>query len=343
MQLIESDQGGSTFPGVTQRLELQRDEAREGTSYAVYTAASTLAGENGWSAIGKQFRPPLDLSWHKGIGFWLRGDGQGGAFKLQLCDTKGAMDYYITNNFTGWRYQQLSRPAQDPIDYSQVHSLTIYYNGLPGRKTVACGLDDVKALRSLDERQVVDPVVQVGEHRFTWSGTLREGQYLILWPGEPIRRSGPPLDRTRILRNASPEPRPAARRAHRAIQRRRSLDDADPRAGHAAAARKIRCAVAFTVSQSHDVARVWPRSTLPRKWDRLRSGRSEPVPILVRRGGLRSWGLRLETPRLARRGGPGCEAMPAPTKMAVVKADWQKNWWQKNIPRKRRRFPIFLP
>ncbi len=193
VQLIESDQGGSTFPGVTQRLELQRDGAREGQSYAVYTASSTLAGENGWSAISKQFRPPLDLSWHKGIGFWMRGDGQGGAFKLQLCDTKGAMDYYITNNFTGWRYHQLVRPEKDPIDYSQVHSLAIYYNGLPGRKTVACGLDDVKALRSLDERQVVDPVVQVGEHRFAWSGTLREGQYLIAWPGEPIRRYGPPL------------------------------------------------------------------------------------------------------------------------------------------------------
>ena len=84
-------------------------------------------------------------------------------------------------------------PAQDPIDYSQVRSLTFYYNGLPGRKTVACGIDDVKALRSLDERQVVDPVVEVGDQRFTWYGTLREGQYLILWPGEPIRRYGPPL------------------------------------------------------------------------------------------------------------------------------------------------------
>ena len=51
----------------------------------------------------------------------------------------------------------------------------------------------MKALRSLDERQVVAPVVQVGDHRFTWSGTLREGQYLMLWPGEPIRRHGPPL------------------------------------------------------------------------------------------------------------------------------------------------------
>ena len=190
---VESGEGGNTFPGVTQRLELQRDGARAGGSCAAYTVASTLPGANGWSTIGKPFHPPLDLSRHKGIGFWMRGDGQGGLLKLQLRDTKAAMDYYIPNDFTGWRYQQLARPARDAIDYSQVHSLTFYFNNLPGGKTVTCGLDDVKALPSLDERRIVDPVVHVGDHRFTWSGTLREGQYLILWPGEPIRRYGAPL------------------------------------------------------------------------------------------------------------------------------------------------------
>ena len=191
--VVEADQGGSTFPGVTQRLELRRDDAPEGGAYAVYTAASTLPGNNGWSAIGRAFRPPLDISWHKGIGFWLRGDGQGGQFKLQLRDTKGAMDYYVSNDFTGWRYQQLVRPEQDAIDYSQLHSLTIYYNGLPGRTTVACGIDGIKALRSLDEQQVIDPVVEVGGHRWAYDGALQAGQYLVVWPGEPIRRYGLPL------------------------------------------------------------------------------------------------------------------------------------------------------
>jgi hypothetical protein len=193
VQVVEPNQGGSVFAGVTQRLELRGDDAREGSQYAVYTAESALAGPGGWSAIGKQFRPPLDLSWHKGVGFWLRGDGRGGSFKLQLRDGKGATDYYITNNYVGWRYQQLGRPAQDPIDYRQVQSLTFYYNGLPGRTAVACGIDGVKALRSLDERTLIDPVVEIGGHRIAWNGTLGEGQYLIIWPGEPIRRYGLPL------------------------------------------------------------------------------------------------------------------------------------------------------
>ena len=154
----------------------------------MYTADSTLAAAGGWSAIGKQFDPPLDLSAHRAIGFWLRGDGRGGSFKLQLGDSRGATDYYITNDFEGWRYQQLARPAQDPIDYSHVTSLTLYYNSLPGKMTVACGIDDIKALPALDERAVVDPVVEVGDQRFAWEGTW--GRPIL----DPLARVSPSRD-----------------------------------------------------------------------------------------------------------------------------------------------------
>jgi hypothetical protein len=191
--LIQPGEAGSVSPGVTQRLALSEDGPREGKRYAIYTATSTQPGVGGWSAIGRQFDPPVDLSWHRGIGFWLRGDGHGGAFKLQLRDERGATDYYITNDFTGWRYQQLARPAKDPIDYSQVRSLTLYYNSLPGRATVVCGIDDVKALRSLDTAAIANPWIEIGGRRLSWHGELTAGQYLIRWPGEPVLRYGLPL------------------------------------------------------------------------------------------------------------------------------------------------------
>lgn len=190
---IGPGQAGGVLPGVTQRLLSVDKDSKEGNRCAVYTAESALADARGWSAIGRSFDPPLDLSWHRGIGFWLRGDGRGGSFKLQLRDDKGAQDYYIHNDFTGWRYQQLARPERDPIDYAKVRSLTLYYNGLPGRTAVACGVDDVKALRRLDDRAVVDPWIEVGGKRFEWKGALSEGQYLVIWPGEPVARYGLPL------------------------------------------------------------------------------------------------------------------------------------------------------
>lgn len=194
VKVIGPGESGAVSAGVSQRFELSEQGVREGKRFAVYTAVSTQAEPAGWSAIGKRFDPPLDISQHRGIGFWLRGDGRGGAFKLQLTDGKGATDYYVANDYVGWRYQQLPRPERDPIDYSQVRTLMFYYNGLPGKTTVACGIDDVKALPRLDEPAVVDPYVEVGGKRLAWKGTLTKGQYLVIWPGEPAACYGLPLN-----------------------------------------------------------------------------------------------------------------------------------------------------
>jgi len=188
---IGAGQAGSVSPGVSQQLQTSDADPREGPRCGVYSASSTQPGPGGWSAIGRSFDPPLDLSWHRGIGFWLRGDGGGGSFKLQLRDGKGAADYYIANDYTGWRYQQLPRPDKDPIDYTTVRTLMFYYNGLPGQTSVTCGMDDIKALRTLDVAALEDPGVEINGQGLKWQGTLRAGQYLIVWPGEPAIVYGP--------------------------------------------------------------------------------------------------------------------------------------------------------
>ncbi len=182
---------GSVSDGVTQKLEAQAHGGQEGPAFALYSASSSRHGRDGWSAIGRRFDPPLDLTWHRGIGFWLRGDGAGGKFKLQLRDERNATDYYVANDYTGWRYHQLARPEPDPIDYARVRSLTFYYNDLPGGSSVTCGIDDVKALRRLDRAAVVDPQFVIDGQRLGWRGTLNDGQYLTVWPGEPVQRHGP--------------------------------------------------------------------------------------------------------------------------------------------------------
>jgi len=189
VQSIPPGQGGRTSAGVTHRLESVPGDARVGRC-AVYTAFSTSAG--GWSFFGRSFPKALDLSWHRAIGFWLRGDGKGGSFKLQLLDERGAAaDYYVVNDYSGWRYHQLPRPAVDPIDYSRVRQLGLYYNGLPAGTAVACAVDDVKALRTLDRRRIVNPWIELGGKRFLWKTVLEEGQYLVYEEGEGSRRYGP--------------------------------------------------------------------------------------------------------------------------------------------------------
>lgn len=189
---IAYGQAGSALEGVTQNLALSED-AKEGNRCAVYSAQSSLSTNAGWSFIGKSFDPPLDISWHKAIGFWLRGDGNGGMFKLQLTDGSKAADFYITNDYTGWRYQQLTRPESDPIDYTQVRRFNLYYNALPANTSVACAIDDVKALPEIDERTLANPWLEIDGRKIACPGILRDGQYVFLWPGEPPRHYGLPL------------------------------------------------------------------------------------------------------------------------------------------------------
>jgi hypothetical protein len=174
--------------GVTQEFASVTDNPIEGKRCGRYTATSTLADGGGWSAIGKHFSPVLDLSFHKALGFWLRGDGGGGAFKLQLDDDKGgATDYYITNDFTEWRYFQLLRPTVPQpyaIDYSRIAYLIFYYNGLPAKKTVTVWIDDVKALADVDHPVLTNPELRVGDKRIVVPATLTEGERLVYFPGQ---------------------------------------------------------------------------------------------------------------------------------------------------------------
>ncbi len=232
VRVISSGEAKNVSPGVRQQLELRDDGAREGKRYAVYTAENTRSAPDGWSAIGQSFDPPLDISWHKGIGFWLRGDGRGGVFKLQLLDGRGATDYNIANDFVGWRYQQLARPAKDPIDYRKVRSLIFYYNSLPGKTTVSCAIGDVKALRTLDEQCLVDPFVEIDGRRWQWEGGLCAGQYVVFWPDEPVTRYGlpPRAARTNVREGRIGDP--AHRRARGPVWLSRHASTADPRAHH---------------------------------------------------------------------------------------------------------------
>ncbi|MCX6908997.1 MAG: hypothetical protein NTY01_13280 [Verrucomicrobia bacterium] len=177
----------NTFPGVTQQFEIVTTGGVEGEPCAVYSATSPSRG--GWSVVGRSFIAPLDISKHKGIGFWLRGDGNGAQFKLQLCDGKGAADFYIANNYTGWRYHQLARPEKNAMDYSRLSALYFYYNGLPAKTNVTCAISGLRALPALDEPAVIDPVFEIAGQKLTWPVTLLSGQTFTYWPDEGVRIS----------------------------------------------------------------------------------------------------------------------------------------------------------
>ncbi len=187
--VIGTGKAGSTSGGVTAEFALE-DGAPGGGKCARFTATSTLPTAGGWASIGRRLDPPLDLTWHQGLGFWLKGDGHGGAFKLQVRQNENATDYYTTNDFSGWRYLQLVRPDKPsplPMDYTAVNYLIFYYNNLPAKSKVSCCIAGVKVLRALDTAQITDPRLRLGDQTITFKATLNEGDRLrYLPPGPPL-------------------------------------------------------------------------------------------------------------------------------------------------------------
>ena len=186
VKLIETGQNGSVSSGVSHSLKIYENDVPEGDHYALYRAHSNKPTADGWSMMHRALPREIDLSHHAGIGLWMRGDGKGGKFKLQLHDGKTALDFYINNDYTGWRYQQLPWPPEKTLDLSKTRSFAIYYNGLPGNETVACGIAGIKAIPAIDDPTIVDPYVEIGSQRFEWKGVLQQGEYVFLWPGEPV-------------------------------------------------------------------------------------------------------------------------------------------------------------
>lgn len=168
----------SAKPGVDHVLESGAARVRIGKAAASYAATSSLADNTGWSVRGRRLPAPLDLSKSAGVGFWLHGDGKGEAFKLQLRDPAGGWcDMVVPVDFTGWRYEEFDFARPGNLDRTRVQDVLIYYNGIPSRQTVACWIDDLRAVPKI--AGLGNPVVTIGESRLEFPVELGPGDRLV--------------------------------------------------------------------------------------------------------------------------------------------------------------------
>lgn len=181
---------GPVRSGVTQTFVTSTDEARSGRC-AVY-GAENIGGDGGWCAKGKRFPAPLDLSEHKAVAFWLRGDGRGETLRFQFRDVQGAhADWIVPIDFTGWRLQVLRLDDRLDFDWSKTEYLIVYFNDIRANTTVSLGLDDVKAFPGLQPPPTLArPVLKINNQRIAlpvnlppdMALTLDDAGRARLWP-----------------------------------------------------------------------------------------------------------------------------------------------------------------
>ncbi|MBU0719618.1 MAG: hypothetical protein KJ749_15345 [Planctomycetes bacterium] len=182
---FDSENQGTAKPGVTFSVEkAASDKSADGG--LLFKAASVRTDTGGWAAIGRRFEQPVDISTASGIGLWLKGDGSGASFKVQLRDVNGKWHDMVTPvSFDGWQFFEFQL-AGAKLDLSKVEYILYYYNGLPASRTidnvattgqaVACIVDDVKAMRG--SAKIGTPVFTVNGQSVTFPADLHSGYSL---------------------------------------------------------------------------------------------------------------------------------------------------------------------
>ena len=81
-------------------------------------------------------------------------------------------------DFTGWRYLEFELGgAGVGLDLARVEYLILFFNSLPSGRTVACTLDDIRALS--ESGLLRTPSVTVGGKRVSYPVSLGAGERLV--------------------------------------------------------------------------------------------------------------------------------------------------------------------
>ncbi len=188
----------SSAEGVSCRVVGSLGELRSGMSFGRVEASSSLSDDTGWCQIERVV--DLDLSSHRGIGFWIYGDGKGEILNVQFRCLDGLLellcDHYVVIDFKGWRYVEMLEPEGDRVfdffkytrdyyslathsfDYSKVNSVALRLMRMPPNDRVNLYITSIKALK---ERTLPleGPSITINDRTLKFDVKLEPDQYLI--------------------------------------------------------------------------------------------------------------------------------------------------------------------
>jgi hypothetical protein len=149
-------------------------------------------GQPAWSQASATFPAKLNLSHHRALGLWVKGDGSGATLNVQLELTpQSYLHFYQPINFSGWRYCELGEAESDRVmDYfsydkfamhdvklDRFASMTLMILNPPRGRNVALELGRIEALRETGGL-LAHPRVVIANAAMELAVTLEIDQYL---------------------------------------------------------------------------------------------------------------------------------------------------------------------
>jgi hypothetical protein len=200
---------GSATPELQQSVEPSAEKTPDGARTFCYRAENKGQARSGWCKLSLELPKTLNLTKHRRLGLWIRGEGEGGILNVQLWDGKYARrDHYVALERRGWTYVVLDPPEESrfydyrwpypwtdlfytcwPV-YNHVKNIDLYYNGLPPGSKTACWIGRIEALEELP-LALESPGLELGGQKIVFPVSLKPDEYLELdWAGR-CRHFGP--------------------------------------------------------------------------------------------------------------------------------------------------------
>ena len=223
--IILADYGGEIFvkgdsaEGVSGKIAISEDKTENGeTACAFYGQNTGKAPDNSsWIGFEKELTPVLNLQDKKGLGVWVKGDGNGQLLNLRLESPKhishGARgDHFIKIDFTGWKYFELieieSTSSSDynwpdngdgfylydsyrhTVSFKNINKLQFWYNNLSGGKEAKCLIGPVKAI-PLVPTEIENPAVTINGEKIIFPVKMESGMWLEFNSAEDCKLYSP--------------------------------------------------------------------------------------------------------------------------------------------------------
>jgi hypothetical protein len=210
-----------TAEGVTMSIQSLREDAYKG-QFGSETVGQFVLKNTGkvkrkaaWAGTTMSFEPRLDLSKQQGLGLWVDGDGSGALLNIQLRSpyhiSRAYGEHYVDLDFTGWRYVTLIEPEgerwsdyiwpyghpytiyRENVRYSDVASISAWFNHVPSDREVTCRLSPIKALPLVEtqtQRMTLTVPTAPDDKSISYLTNMKSGEYVELGPSPVARRYG---------------------------------------------------------------------------------------------------------------------------------------------------------
>jgi hypothetical protein len=197
--------GSREAPGMELMLQNSNEQTPTGEGGESFQVTAKNKGKEllGWACAEIVLDKMKDISGHRALGAWVKGDGSGAYLHFTIeSGRRSARDYYTRLDFTGWKFVRMHESAGGEIydfefpfsnywalgimNFETVDTVYVFITNLPPGKTATASFGRLEALQEIP-RSVHNSGLTVKGKSIIFPVSLKPGWYLEYAGDGPVR------------------------------------------------------------------------------------------------------------------------------------------------------------